>query len=127
MDEGQVVMASQQLSKHVSPDGLLTFVVAADEAGDVALGFEGYPWHTHADILAEICGTTQKIAVAQFLDELLGSRAVIAIATIAGRIADVWVSDDPAKPDPHKPDDEAIAFRFWNGTPWRPEPFGKIS
>lgn len=119
-------MVGLQPSRHVSPDGLLTFAVVVDEAGNVSLGFEGHPWHTHADILAEIRGTTQEVAVAQFLDELLGNRAVIATATIAGRIADVWVSDDPAKPDPHKPDDEVIAFRFWDGTPWRPEPFGKV-
>ena len=116
---------SQQLSRHVSPDGLLTFVVVADGADDVSLGFEGHPWHTHADILAEIRGTTQAAAVAQFLDELLESRAVIVIATVAGRIADVWVSDDPAEPDLHRPNDEGVAFRFWDGTLWKPEPLAK--
>ena len=61
----------------------------------------------------------QQLGIGQFVDALLSNRAVIAISTVAGRIADVWVSDDPTKPDPYKPDDEVIAFRFWDGTPWR--------
>ncbi len=109
--------ATKELVRHVSPDGLLTFVVAVDEADDVTLGFKGYPWHTHADILAALSGTSPKAAVEQFVSALLGNKAVIAVATVAGRIEDVWVSDDPLKADPHKLDGEVIAFRFWNGTP----------
>lgn len=110
---------TKELARHVSPDGLLTFVVVADEGGDVALGFEGYPWHTHADILAALSGTVPEVAVERFVAALLGNKAVIAVATVAGRIEDVWVSDDPLKADPHKPSDEAIELRSWDGTPWR--------
>lgn len=118
-------VATQQLTRHVSPDGLLTFVVVSDEAGDLALGFEGYPWHTHADVLAAISGLPQDAAVAQFVGALLSNTAVIATSTIDGRLADVWVTDDPAKPDPYKPNNEVIAFRLWDGTPWRPSPSGE--
>lgn len=109
----------QQVSKHVSPDGLLTFVVAADEGGDVTLGFEGYSWHTHADILAALSGTAPEVAVERFVGALLGNEVAIAVATVAGRIEDVWVSDDLLRADPYKPSDEVIEFRFWDGTPWR--------
>ena len=109
---------AKEITRHISPDGLLTFVVA-HKADDVTLGFEGYPWHTHADILAALSGTSPKAAVEQFVAALLGNKAVIAVATVAGRIEDVWVSDDPLKADPHKPDGEVIALRFWDGTPWQ--------
>ena len=82
------------------------------------LGFEGYSWHTHAEILAALSNTTQEAAIERFVDALLGNRVVIAVSIVAGRIAGVWVSDDPTKADRYKPDDEAIAFRFWDGTPW---------
>ena len=112
--------AKRELVRHVSPDDLLTFVVAVDEAGDVTLGFEGYPWHTHADILAALSETAQEVAVEQFVAALLGNASVIAIATVACRIEDVWVSDDPSKKDPHKSASEVITHRFWDGTPWQP-------
>lgn len=107
------------VSKHVSPDGLLTFVVATDGAGDVTLGFEGHPWHTHADILAALSGTAPEVAVKRFVAALLGNKAVIVVATVAGRIEDVWVSDDPSEADPHKPSDEVIELRFWDGKLWQ--------
>jgi hypothetical protein len=69
----------QQLSRHVSPDGLLTLVVVSDETGDVALGFEGYAWHTHANTLAALSETKQEGATGQFVDALLSSRAVIGL------------------------------------------------
>jgi len=114
--------AKKELVRHISSDGLLTFIVAVDEADDVTLGFEGYPWHTHADVLAALSGTAPEVAVEQFVAALLGNEAVIAISTLAGRIEDVWISDDPSKADPHKPDNEVIALRFWNGRPWQASP-----
>ena len=110
---------TQQVSRYFSPDGLLTFVVVADGTGDVTLGFAGYPWHTHADILAALSGTAPEAAGEQFVAALLGNKAAIAVATVAGRVEDVWVSDDPPVANPHKPFDEMIKFRFWDGTPWQ--------
>lgn len=37
--------------EYVSPDGQLRFVIRASDDG-LMLGFDGYPWHTHADLLA---------------------------------------------------------------------------
>jgi hypothetical protein len=42
-------MAREQ---HVTPDGALTLVVARDDDGDITVGFDGFPWHTHGDLLA---------------------------------------------------------------------------
>jgi hypothetical protein len=35
----------------VSPDGALRLVVSRDDS-DVTIGFAGFPWHTHGDLLA---------------------------------------------------------------------------
>jgi hypothetical protein len=101
--------------KYVSPDGALTFLVVR-EHGDVSLGFEGTPWHTHADILASLSGLSQEDAVAQFVTSVLENKRAIAIATVNGRVRDVWVVDGPAAADVYKPEDEVITFRFWDGS-----------
>jgi hypothetical protein len=71
--------------KYVSPDGLLTFLVVR-EHGDVSLGFEGTPWHTHADILASLSGLSQEEVVSQFVTSLLENKRAIAVATVNGRV-----------------------------------------
>lgn len=88
---------NRNISKHVSPDGSLTPLVVSD-GDDTTSGFEAYPWHTHADVLAGLYRMSQDAAVARFVDALLGDEAVVAIATVAGRVEDVWVSDDPSGP-----------------------------
>ena len=103
------------MEKYVSPDGSLTFLVIR-EHGDVSLGFEGTPWHTHADILAALSGLSQEDAVTQFVTSLLENKRVIATATVNGRVRDVWVTDDPAEVDIYKPENEVITFRLWDGS-----------
>ncbi len=102
------------LEQHRTPDGLLNFIVVR-ECDDVSLGFDGYAWHTHDDILASLSGSSKEIAVRQFVDDLLNGRSIIAIARVQGQIRDVWVTDEPV-PSRFKPDDETIEFRLWNGT-----------
>jgi hypothetical protein len=104
---------------YVSPDGALTFVVAR-EAGDATLGFAGMQWHTHADVLASEYGVPQDEAVDRFIAALLQNKSVIAVSRVAGIVSDVWIVDDPLEPDPYQPEDEAIEFRFWDGTPFLP-------
>ncbi len=46
--------------EYLSPDGCLRLVVIR-ETGDITLGFEGFPWHTHGDVLAaqyELAGSS---------------------------------------------------------------------
>src|SRR5258708_2505415 len=67
--------------KYVSPDGSLTFLVVR-EHGDVSLGFEGTPWHAHADILASLSGLSQEDAVSQFVTSVLEHKRALAIAAL---------------------------------------------
>jgi hypothetical protein len=102
------------VEQHRSTDGLLTLTVGREDDGDVSIGFDGYSWHTHADILASLSGLGKDEAVRHFVDDLLGGRAIIAVARVGGEIRDVWVADEPV-PDKYKPDDETIEFRYWDG------------
>ena len=109
-------MATQIIEEHRSPDGLLRFLVSSDLDGDIALGFDGFSWHTHADILASLSGLSGDEAVRQFVDDLLNGRAIIAIARVGDTIRDVWVTDGPF-PDKYKPEDETVEFRYWDRMP----------
>jgi hypothetical protein len=102
------------VERHCTPDGLLTLIVERHEEGDVSLGFEGFAWHTHADILASLSGLSSDDAVRRYVDDLLAERSVIAIARVGEEIRDVWVTDR-AFEDKYKPDGETLEFRYWNG------------
>ena len=103
-----------QIEEHRSDDGLLTLKVGRDDDGGVCIGFDGYSWHTHGDILASLTGLPEAEAVSQFVDQVIGGGAIIAVARVDGQIRDIWVADEPV-PDKYKPDDETIEFRHWNG------------
>src|SRR4029077_3259428 len=84
------------IRQHVSPDGSLRLLVVTEDDGDVALGFDGFAWHTHADILAAEGGIPQKEAVEEFVQAVLSNRAILAVSRVEGKVRDVWVTDDPA-------------------------------
>ncbi len=102
---------------YVSPDGRLRFTVHSDADGDVTLGFEVFPWHTHADLLAG-AGATESDAVEQFVQELLGNRSVIAISRIGGEVRDVWITYDPASESRYLSEGESVELRYWDGSTW---------
>jgi hypothetical protein len=102
------------IEEHRSADGLLRFIVERCDDGDLSLGFEGFPWHTHGDILARLSALPIEIAVREYIDALLAGRSFIGIARVDGKIRDVWVTDN-AQPDKYKPDDETMEFRYWDG------------
>jgi hypothetical protein len=104
--------AMHVIEEHRTPDGLLRFLVTRGDDGDIALGFDGYPWHTHGDILASLLGVPIDAAVRQYVDALLTGRRLIAIARVDGAIRDVAVADSP-EPDKYKPANETIEFRYW--------------
>jgi hypothetical protein len=110
---------SKELAKHVSPDGLLTFVILS-EGDEISLGFEGCKSHTHGDILSRLSGKPLELAVTEYVNALLSNRAIVAVRTLRGSIDDMWICEDPNQPDPYKPDDEVTTFRLWDGTPWHP-------
>jgi hypothetical protein len=108
----------QTVEEHVSPDGRLGFLVVAAPDGDLTLGFDGYPWHTHADILASLSGLAATDAVRQFVADLLSDKSVIAMWGVPGKVDDVWVSDDPASDVAYPQAGEVIELRHWSGRPW---------
>jgi hypothetical protein len=102
------------IEQHITPDGLLTLKVGRDDDGDVCHGFDGFSWHTHADILASLSGLGEDEAVRPFVGDLIAGRAIIAISRVRGEIRGVWVADEPAA-DEYKPDNETIEFKYWDG------------
>jgi hypothetical protein len=105
--------------QYVSPDDQLRFVVEHDEQ-DVSLGFEGFPWHTHADVLASEFGISGELAVRRFVRDLLSDRSIIVVSRVSGTIRDVWITADPQSDLRYKSDDEVLEFRYWSGRQWKP-------
>ena len=102
------------IEEHHTPDGLFRFIVERSDDGDFSLGFDGFPSHTHGDIIASLSGLPLEAAMRQYIDALLSGRSAMGIARVAGKIRDVWVTDDP-HPDNYKPDGETMEFRYWDG------------
>ena len=109
------------IGEYVSPDDRLRFVVQQD-GQDITLGFEGYPWHTHADMLASAYGTSEPLAVDRFVGDLLGDRCIIAVSWTGGTMGDVWITTDPRSDLRYGSDDEVLEFRYWSGAPWKSAP-----
>jgi hypothetical protein len=106
------------VEEHVSPDSRFRFCVVSDSSGDLTLGFVGFPWHTHADVLASLSGLPESEAVRQYVDDLLGDRAVMAVWGVPGEVRDVWLSDDPTSDLAYPIDGEVIELRYWSGRSW---------
>jgi hypothetical protein len=110
-----VLTCAMILERHVSPDGTLALVVERRD-GDLDIGFEGYAWHVHGDMLAELAGTSRDEAVRRFVDDVLNGPRIVAIVRRGGTVADAWVSDDPAKDRLYAQSGEDLEFRRWDGT-----------
>src|SRR5258708_1929857 len=59
------------VERHSSPDGLLQLIVDRADDGDWSVGFDGYEWHTHGDLLTLEYGGTPQSAVRALIDEVL--------------------------------------------------------
>lgn len=107
------------VGEYLSPDGKLKLLVTCKD-GDWTLGFDGFQWHTHGDILASMSGKDEISAVERFVSDLTHNVSVIALARLAGELVDVWVTDDPAEDlsscRKYGPPTETIEFRMWDGT-----------
>ena len=102
------------IERYESPDGQLTLLVTEDD-GDIAIGFDSYPWHTHADLLAAEYGLSESEAVRNFVDEILRSEAIIALSSTQGSVKDVWVTTDPTGEIRCVESEEQLTFRRWDG------------
>jgi hypothetical protein len=105
--------------KYVSPDGQLCLLVISPD-GDLTIGFDGAPAHTHGSILAELSGLDEESAAEQFIAGIIESRKVIAIWRAAGEIREIWIPEHNYQSlqdvilnlEPG----ETVEFRLWNGT-----------
>jgi hypothetical protein len=108
-----------QVGESVSPDGQLRFLVTCPD-GDWTVGFDGFPWHTHGSILAELSGMDEISAMERFVAHLTGSVSVIVVRRRSGARTDVWITEDPADElsgyKRYGLPDETIEFRLWDGT-----------
>jgi len=103
------------IEQHSTPDGLLKFIIE-DYGDDIALGFEGYPRHTHPECLPPYDSNDGKSTIKKFVEDLLADRLLIGLCKKNGRLTGVWVVETPPPdPDPYKPADEEIEFRYWSG------------
>jgi hypothetical protein len=107
-------VASEVLEEHQSPDGLLRLVVVRCDDGDIAIGFDGYPWHTHPECEASTSNLSESDAVRFLIDRIITNELLIAVARISGVIRDVWPTNDPAGDLKYMPPNESIEFRWWN-------------
>jgi hypothetical protein len=108
------------VQRHTSPDGLLSLVVDVDGDGDWAVGFEGYAWHTHGDMLTHEYGGSRESAVRAFVDDIIAARRRIGVSRVGGAVRDVWVIDDrfgEADLMKYAEPNETIEIRLWNGLP----------
>jgi len=115
----------ENIAQHVSPDGLLRLNIQRD-GEDTIVGFNQFAWSTSSEFLASKWGTSKDAAVTRFVDEVLGNRAIIAVAHAGAAIRDVWVTDRPAAELKYKRHEEAIVFRFWDGTRWGTQDTSRI-
>lgn len=102
----------------VSPDGALRLLVTKAE-GDFSIGFEGYAWHTHGDLLVK-GEETQEEAVGNFIQEILLGKWLIVIERKGGSIEDIYIDYPPGSPlysdpadDPYREADESFEERRW--------------
>ena len=109
------------IERHISPDGALELRVDL-VGGDWTIGFVGYRWHMHSDILIGYGRTAVPgPAVRVFVDEIIGSRRVIAVHRRDGVMFDVTVPDDfvdrPLKKTfgKYAPPGETFELRYWDG------------
>jgi len=108
-----------QVGEYVSPDGQLRCLVTCP-GGDWTIGFDGFPWHIHGSILAELSGQDEIAATERFVADLTGNISVIVLRRRSAVVTDVWITDDPADElsgyKRYGSPDETIEFRLWDGT-----------
>lgn len=107
--------------EHSSPDGKFRLLVRR-EPGDSTVGFDGYSWHTHGDViagelwLAAEAEHTPEAATRRFVRDILAGVIPIVVLWRGDQIVDVWAT---YLPETRAPDaDERLEFRLWDGSSW---------
>lgn len=103
--------------RHTSPDGEFTLVVERVEGtDDFAIGFEGFEWHTHADLLGSFYRQPESVAVRTFVDAVLSDQLYVVVDRHDGLVSDVSVTFDPASEGDDLPPGFAVELRTWSGS-----------
>jgi hypothetical protein len=109
------------VERHTSPDGSMTLFVDLT-ASDWTVGFDGYVWHTHGDILdAWGYDGAPEARTRAFVDDITKSRRVIVVVRTDGKVSDISVPDGLVDRPLSKsfamyaPANETAEFRYWNG------------
>ncbi len=101
------------------PDGSLRLLVTKP-GGDLSIGFQGYGWHTHGSILAELSGQTEEEALGSFIRDIIEGVRKVYILKNKDVIVDVWVDEclpentaEDVVSDPYLEADEVIELKRW--------------
>jgi hypothetical protein len=115
-------VAMNNIETHTSPDGLLNLAFEKSRDGDTIIGFTGYQWHAHGDILSAEFGLDEDASIRKYIDEILNNRRIIAVLSKGNKILDVWIVDDAIDAlkshEKYKGDGEMLELRYWNGQAW---------
>jgi len=112
---------SERVERHHSPDGELTLVVLREAEG-ISIGFDGFEWHTHGDLLAADypfgagAEITPEDATRRFVQDVVSNRAIIVVRRVDGEIRDVWITEDVEKELRYQQPGETMEFRHWDGS-----------
>jgi hypothetical protein len=87
------MQSGEEIREFVSPDGVLCFQIRSS-SGDIYLGFEGFHWHTHGDLLAQ-SSESANVAAQRFAARLVASELTIAVLRVGGAIRNIWITNDP--------------------------------
>ena len=109
--------------EHVSPDGQLRLLVIEPD-GDLTIGFDGCPAHTHGSILAERYDCDEETAASRFVLGILESKLIIAVLRTAGIMTDAYVleanwetvEDVVNSFARYGESNETVELRLWDGT-----------
>ena len=113
---------SERVEQHQSPDGELTLVILR-EGEEISVGFDGFEWHTHGNLLAadypfeDGLELTPEAAARRLVQDIVSNHVVIVVCRVDREIRDVWITEDIGKERRDRPQGEAIEFRYWDGSP----------
>lgn len=102
------------------PGSDLRLIVEKDD-GDLIIGFDGFPWHTHGDyICAEYKSGSEEEAAGEFLQDLFNGNRGVAILRRGEQILDIWIEYPEDSPFYNEPQDyadresgETVEVRTW--------------
>jgi hypothetical protein len=100
--------------KHISSDGHLTLLVYQN-SDDWIIGFDGFEWHIHGNLLMPEYGDSPAIAAKNFMKAILEDREFIAISEFIDKPSIISIIDDPESERKYKLPEETLTIRTWSG------------